>query len=294
MFFNRLFNRGAHPSSPAAPTSAPSSAPTSAPTSAPAPAELRKPGNPVIAFVLFRDAGPTAAELLSEISRATLHGQTPGDLKDDNGVITFKLGDDTAGIVVIPKPYPASDLDAAIRETWMLGKTADRGAIQAHRSHAIVTLTGGTASPVERRLAATQLTALLAKRDDVLAVIWGDAHLLVFPPAFVAMAGKLKSPKMPPLLLWVNLRSGPNPDGTYHIVTRGLEGLGHHDIEIPATRRSPGELRDWLPNIILYLLEKGPVLQQGQTIGPDAKTQYKITHGPSSFGLPGTFISLAE
>jgi hypothetical protein len=74
--------------------------------------------------------------------------------------------------------------------------------------------------------------------------------------------------------------------------TTGLSALGHMEIEIPRIEMEPGELREWLLNIMYYLLEKGPVLKHGQTIGMTAEQQIRILHRPSSFGHPGTVIRL--
>jgi hypothetical protein len=53
-----------------------------------------------------------------------------------------------------------------------------------------------------------------------------------------------------------------------------------------------GELREWLVEIICYLLENGPVLMDGQTIGMSAEQQIRIRHCPSIFGHPGQVIRL--
>lgn len=276
MFFDRLFKRGAR---------APAVPPAGAPS-------VR--GDPIIFFVLLRNPDASLASLASELATTNIRGKAPAEIDGDDQIVTFKLGDENCFVAHMPAPFPPSELESAMEQTWLLPPHADQDAILGSASHAIVTVAGGSGDPVGRRLALTQLASLVAQRLGALAVIWGGAHLLVDPGLFTAMAGKLDTPEAPPVLLWVNLRIGKNPDGTFHLVTRGLEGLGHREMEIPSTRRTPGDLREWLPNIIMYLLGKGPVLKHGQTIGPDAKTQYKITHGPSAFGLPGTFISLAE
>ncbi len=49
----------------------------------------------------------------------------------------------------------------------------------------------------------------------------------------------------------------------------------------------PGELRKWRLNIMYYLLEKGPVLKHGGTIGMSAEQQIRIRHGASKFGQRG-------
>jgi hypothetical protein len=64
------------------------------------------------------------------------------------------------------------------------------------------------------------------------------------------------------------------------------------EIEIPRIEMAPGELREWLINIIFYLLENGPVLKDGETIGGSADEKIRIRHCPSSFGHSGTVIRL--
>lgn len=276
MFFDRLKNMVRPRPSPAA--------------ASPTPGQR---GDPIIAFVLFATPDPFSSDLTNAVANAKLNRARPTDVQTSNETISFNLGDDIGTIAHMPVPVPARDLESALAATWMLPPTASRDDIRNHSSHAIVAFAGGSAPHIDRLLALTQLTAIAASRPDTLAVIWGAANLLVFPPVFCQLAAAATSPDAPPIFLWVNFRAGQNPDGTHHCVTQGLPALGHMDIEIPSTSCSPGELREWLPNIILYLLEKGPVLLPGQTIGPDANTRFKIRHQPSSFGLPGTFISLS-
>ena len=57
-------------------------------------------------------------------------------------------------------------------------------------------------------------------------------------------------------------------------------------------RPEPGELREWLINIMFYLLENGPVLQHGQTIGMSAEQKIRIQHVASTFGHPAKVIRL--
>ena len=55
---------------------------------------------------------------------------------------------------------------------------------------------------------------------------------------------------------------------------------------------SAGDLREWLLNIICYLLEKGPVLKDGETLGMTAEQKIRIRHCKSSFGHPGQILRL--
>jgi hypothetical protein len=151
---------------------------------------------------------------------------------------------------------------------------------------------GGAEAPVRRRLTLTAVIALAAKQSGVMAVYWGDASLVIFPPVFVAMAEEMNTLQSPPLYLWVDLRAIRNEDGTAGLFTVGLAALGHLEIEIPRIKIEIGELREWLVEIMCYLLENGPVLMDGQTIGMSAEQKLRIRHCPSIFGHPGQVICL--
>jgi uncharacterized protein DUF4261 len=150
---------------------------------------------------------------------------------------------------------------------------------------------GGAEDPVRRRLRLTAITALAATQSGVLAVYWGDASLVIFPALFVSMA-ELITPQSPPLYLWVDLRAFRNDHGTTGLFTNGLAPLGHMEIEIARIEMEIGELREWLLEIMCYLLENGPVLLDGQTIGMSAEQQIHIRHCPSIFGHAGQVIRL--
>jgi hypothetical protein len=106
------------------------------------------------------------------------------------------------------------------------------------------------------------------------------------------MAEEFTTPQSPPLYLWVDLRAFRNEDGTTGLFTIGLAPLGHMEIEIPRIKMESGELREWLLEIVRYLLEKGPVLRDGQTIGMSAEQRIRIRHCPSIFGHAGQVIRL--
>jgi hypothetical protein len=125
-----------------------------------------------------------------------------------------------------------------------------------------------------------------------MAVYWGDASLVIFPRLFIEMAEEINTPQSPPLYLWVDLRAVRNEDGTTGLFTTGLAPLGHMEIEIPRIEMEIGDLREWLLEIMCYLLENGPLLLDAQTIGMSAEQQFRIRHCPSIFGHAGQVIRL--
>jgi hypothetical protein len=251
------------------------------------------PGAPIISALLLEGETFPVDAFLKQAAKTRIAGNAvSGISRGEGGVFSFDAGDEFLALALMPAPYPAADLEGPIATSWMWPPQPPIENVKRHRSHLLITMTGGSADPVRRRLILTAVTALAARQPGVMAVYWPEATLVLFPPVFVAMAEKINSPEAPPLYLWVDLRAFRNDDGTTGLFTTGLAPLGHMEIEIPRIDMEPGDLREWLLNIMYYLLENGPVLQDGQTIGMSAEQQIHIRHCQSSFGHPGKVIRL--
>lgn len=249
------------------------------------------PGGPIISALLLEGESFPVDEFLKQAAKTRIAGKAVSAVnRGGSGVFSFNVGDEFLALALMPAPYP--ELEGPIATSWMWPPQPPVENVKRHRSHLLVTATGGAADPVRRRLVLTAVTALAAKQPGVMAVYWPEATLVHFPPVFAQMAEQIDSPEAPPLYLWVDLRVFRNEDGTTGLFTTGLSPLGHMEIEIPRIDMEPGELRDWLLNIMYYLLENGPVLKHGQTIGMTAEQQLRIRHCPSNFGHPGTVICL--
>jgi len=175
---------------------------------------------------------------------------------------------------------------------WPKGTSA--ASVKAAKAHVLVTLVGGDEPPIQRLLKLTAMTTLCARAKNTLGVYWPYATMVHSPKLFIDMAKEITSPKAPPLYLWVDYRIGKNADGTSLLFTTGLSSMGMMELEIPRINMPPGELREWAVNITYYLIDKGPVLKHGQTIGATAEQQLKIRHQPSQFGKNETVISFSE
>jgi hypothetical protein len=249
------------------------------------------PGDPIISALLLEgDSFPVDA-FLKQLAKAQVAGKAVSSIsRGDGGVFSFDVGDEFLALALMPAPYP--NLEGPIATSWMWPRQPPIETVKHHRSHLLITAMGGAADPVRRRLVLTAVTALAARQPGVMAIYWPEATLVHFPPVFINMAEKLSSTEGPPLYLWVDLRALRNEDGTTGLFTTGLPALGHMEIEIPRIDMGAGELREWLLSLMYYLLQNGPVLKHGQTIGMTAEQQIRIRHGPSSFGHPGTVIRL--
>lgn len=215
--------------------------------------------------------------------------------RGDGCVSSFEVGDEFVTLALMPAPYPATELEGPLATTWLWPPKQPIEQVKRHRSHLLISVSGGSGDPVRRRLILTAVTALAARQAGVMAVYWPEATLVISPRVFVKLAKTMASPAEPPLYLWVDLRVFQNEDGTMGLFTTGLPPLGHMEIEIPSIDMEPGDLREWLLYVMYYLLDKGPVLKPGETIGTTYRTvdlTFRIQHGASKYGHSGKVIRL--
>lgn len=249
-------------------------------------------GAPILSAILLERESFTTDSFLKQMAKTRVRGKTVSGIEPEKeGVFSFQLGDEIFAFLHMNAPYP-DDLEGPIATSWMWPREPKIENVKQHRSFLQVTMIGGAEDPVRRRLTLTAVTALAAKQSGVMAVYWQEASLVIFPPLFVAMAEDINTSTSPPLYLWVDLRAFRNEDGTTGLFTIGFAALGHMEIEIPRIKMEVGELREWLVEVMCYLLENGPVLMDGQTIGMSAEQQIRIRHCPSIFGHPGQVIRL--
>ena len=253
----------------------------------------RSPGGPVISACLVGESPVLLEELEQRVrSLARRHKGVKDIQVDDASILSFMHGDEFVGIVHIPRPYPDSDLAGPIDTCWIWPDEESMDAVRTHRSHVLITITQGTGTAIERRLILSSITAMVADCSGIEAVFWPEATQLIYPPVFEEIVSIHHSPTDPPLLLWIEVRVLRNDDDSVMVFTTGLGALGLMEIEVPHLDMEPGEARMWLLDVASYLVENGPVLNDGETIGPDQETLFPIRHCASIVGHTGTVIQI--
>lgn len=203
--------------------------------------------------------------------------------------LSMTIGDADVIIAHMPVPIPWSDLEGACQLSW-LWKDAE-ATMRGHTTHAIVTVLSD-ASPVERAKLLTQVTAALLRASvDPVGVYWGTAALVIAPSMFRKMAVEVL-PTDNPLPIWINFAVGPNDDGTFSGFTKGLAAFDLMEFETGNAAESPGELRERLMNLSEYIMENGPVIKDGDTVGTSEAEKITVVYGPSAFGNSGRVMRL--
>jgi hypothetical protein len=248
-------------------------------------------GKPMMAALLMADELFPTATFQRQLENARVGLQQPADVQSSNGFLAFGLGDEMAVIAPMRAPYPWSDLKGYCETAWMWPRDVSPMSLEKHRSHVLITMMGGKSDSVGRRLTLTQITASAARQAGVLGVVWPEGTLVHYPPIFIEMAEAIGS-EAPPLYLWVDFRLFRNEDGSIGLFTTGLEALGRMEIEIPTSQMEPRELREWVLRIAYYVLDKGPLLKHGDTIGTTSEQKVRMFHTRSMIDRPGLVVRM--
>lgn len=205
------------------------------------------------------------------------------------GQLMFDAGDLSVIAQYVPRPIPWGDLEEPV-QTAMLWKNAEEE-LREHTGHLIVT-TFGDAEPLDRmKFLTVVLAGMLGASDKALGVYWGGARLIVPSKLFQDMATQML-PDALPLFIWIGFRAGENDDGTTSGFTTGLRDLGHKEFETDNATDSIGDLRERLFNLATYVLENGPVIKDGNTVGADADEKIQVIYSKSMFGNEGKVLRL--
>ena len=132
-----------------------------------------------------------------------------------------------------------------------------------HTAHLAVRLRGARPE-VERATLLTQLCTALLACVPALGIYWTDADLAVESSVFTDVAQGCDGDI--PLTLWIRFQVAEDGEGS-NGRTRGLEALGHYELEAPYSPEPAEELYDRLYGVAAYLLAKGPVIRDGDTLG---------------------------
>lgn len=242
-----------------------------------------------IAMVALGDGARISAKAVRQDLAATWPDlPATSKAQKTDGTLAFRVGDADVVLGVMPAPIPWSDLEGPCATSWLWRDAAD--ALRKHRTHVIVTVRKD-GEPVERLKLLTQVTAaLVATCDAALGVYWRDARLVVSPELFRDFAVKML-PDSLPLYVWIDFRIGTHEGNTAGFTT-GMAALGHRELETLDAPESPAALRDRLVGLVHYLIENGPVIRDGETVGEDVDERIRVVYSPSAFGHEGQVMRL--
>ena len=235
---------------------------------------------PRFCFVLARTTDPcdpaAAGEAVAEIFGPEFSAEVP-----DPGMVAVTCGAETIGfLALMPIPIPGGEAEVNADGNFLWPNGREEAA--AHRAHVIVTVAGGSAesTPVESALALSKLALVALRLFDGIGVYWGAASVCHSREFFENACDGMNEEQLP-VLAWLRFQFVSDDDGSKKFYTLGMPQFGLMDIEVDRVDGEPGEVFGFVADIAHYLLQSGPVIADGNTVGGSAEERIVVRHLPS-------------
>jgi hypothetical protein len=230
-------------------------------------------------FVLCRDA---KAIQPSQASRIVSDVFGPGfavDCEDEN-IMTVSQGSSTVGFIAhLPAPIPDGEAEHKADGNFLWPK--GREEVSKHTSHVIVTNIGsGTQSAIESALNVSRLAIVALRLFGGIGVYWGNASVCNSREVFEDFCQNMSADQLP-LPVWLRYQPIRASETEIGIYTLGMPQFGLMDIEVDRCKMDFGELFEFVSNLAQYLVQSGPVIADGNTVGGSEAERIIVRHRPS-------------
>lgn len=199
---------------------------------------------------------------------------------DDGAIITISHAGKTVGFLAhMPAPIPGGEAEDNADGNFLWPDGREQAA--AHRSHVIVTNLGAEdQTPIQSALNVTRLALVALKLFDGLGVYWGNASVCNSREIFEDFCEDISEDHVP-VPVWLRFQLVPTEDDQLGIYTLGMQQFDLMDIEVDGCSMDVGELFEFVSNIAHYLIQNGPVIADGNTVGGSAEERILVRHRPS-------------
>jgi hypothetical protein len=188
-------------------------------------------------------------------------------------------------------PIPKDDIEYACANSFLWPSAQET--IKDHPAHLVVIATGTFASPAEEALWLSRAICAVSEEYDAAGIYWGHASVVHEPSTFRKLIGDagVQMEKLP-VPLWVGFLRAANEKGGVDVYTDGLDAFGVMECEVINSRRRPSEIIDLLSGLSAYLISKGNVIEDGNTVGGSAEEKIIARHAPSAIGREGKVLQI--
>ncbi|MGL6074055.1 MAG: DUF4261 domain-containing protein [Fimbriiglobus sp.] len=209
---------------------------------------------------------------------------------EQSGMVSFEVNGQHEFILAL-MPVAIPDIEPLIGNS-MLWRNSEKH-VPKHTGHLIVTMI--SQDKKIRDLESTKLitmavAATLKACPGASGVYVGWANMLVEREIYIEMAEKFLPDGMP-LFIWVNVFAG-SKNGKTAGHTLGLKQFGHMEFESHNAHDNVGQFRERLYNLVEYVMDNGPVIKDGNTVGADENEKIVVEYAPSEFGLEDEVMML--
>jgi hypothetical protein len=213
--------------------------------------------------------------------RTAVEARLKGRLKidnvetDDKKVILLRIRGGTVMVGLIEARLPAGTIDDLCKGAWYWRAACE--STSGHKAHVYVSTLDTDLDQLDAALLQTDVVASLMD-ENALASYWGAS--LQSKDAFLKQSARA-SRDNPPVWLWVNFRLSNDIEKGWSLSTQGLDSFSLNEIEAKDAKRDGREVFTLLMSTARYLVQKGPVIKDGETIGDSPSQNIRVRKAPS-------------
>lgn len=182
---------------------------------------------------------------------------------DNDDALVANMGDITLVATIMPAPVPNDEAEYYAGANYMWPDAVE--VTKSHKAHILISVLGKDADLLERGKLFTKMVSSCLKQKNAIAVYTDGT---VFQPEFyrdIASVMQQDNDALP-ILDWVWF----GPHRTHEcagIYTYGMRKFGKEEMEVYAANADLNDIRDFLLDIVSYVLECDVTLNDGETIG---------------------------
>ncbi len=194
------------------------------------------------------------------------------DKRDD--ALVFDVGNMITAVSLMTYPIPGGEAEINAENNYMWPEAVE--AARKHRAHIMVAVLGKEDDVLEKGRLYTRLVAACCHQKYATGVYTSG---VVFEPRFYEDFADMMREDGLPIFNWIWFGLYRDEHGM-NVYTYGMEVFGKDEMEVLGSDAELGDLRDFLANIVSYVLENDVEIQDGETIGFSADDKHTITRSP--------------
>lgn len=230
-------------------------------------------------FVLCKTASPDDLSSASSIV-SDVFGPEYSAEYDEKNIVTVTRGDETVGFLAyMPAAIPGGEAENNADGNFLWPKGREEAA--THRAHVIVTNMGaGDQSPIRSAISVSQLALVALRLFNGIGVYWGNASVCNSRAVFEDFCQNMSDEHVP-VPVWLRFQLVRASDYGIGMYTLGMRQFDLMDIEVDRCTMDVGALFEFVSNIAHYLIQSGPIIADGNTVGGIAEERILVHHRPS-------------
>ena len=240
--------------------------------------------------VLSEDAPARGDDIVAAINEQIPNGEARAEpVGEDAGMpagaaLVVEIGKTIVTVMYMDQPMLPGALDEAVAKDRMMPNAAE--VVAGHKAHYTISHLEPNEQFADARQAAiamTRVCAALCQLTPVLCVHWAAAQTIA-PAANVREAASVLSEGEWPLFMWSNFLPYAGKDDAsgqrrVGMLTQGLAPFVGREIEFAPAPMPPEQVFDRVINLSSYLMARGAVLGEGNTVGVSESERIRVHYG---------------